>query len=48
MTGAPGEVLGLHSHRDYAAGGPENVVAGAQNAAPIPDPEVVPADGTNI
>jgi 4,5-DOPA dioxygenase extradiol len=94
MTGAPGEVVGLRSHRDYsaavptadhfvpalylaglaAAAGrpprimvegyaygslsmtsytldaalPEEVVVGAQQAASIPDPDVVPADATNI
>jgi 4,5-DOPA dioxygenase extradiol len=30
------------------AAGPEDVVAGAQDAAPIPDPDLVPPDGTNI
>jgi 4,5-DOPA dioxygenase extradiol len=94
LTGAPGEVVGLQSHRDYSAAvptpdhfvpalylaglaaaagrparimvegyaygslsmtsytldaaGPEDVVAGAQDAAPIPDPDLVPTDGTNI
>jgi 4,5-DOPA dioxygenase extradiol len=94
VTGAPGEVVGLQSHRDYSAAvptpdhfipalylaglaaaagrparimvegyaygslsmtsytldaaGPEDVVAGAQDAAPIPDPDLVPTDGTNI
>ncbi|MEA2670570.1 MAG: dioxygenase extradiol, partial [Chloroflexota bacterium] len=27
---------------------PEEVVVGAQDAAPIPDPDIVPADATNI
>jgi len=93
MTGAPGEVLGLHSHRDYAAAVPTpdhfipllylaglasaagrpartlvegyaygslsmtaytldatcpEAPAGAQDAAAIPDPDVVATDDTNI
>lgn len=94
MTGAPGEVLGLHSHRDYAAAVPtpdhfipllyvaglaaaagrpaqtlvegyaygslsmtaytldaacpETPAGAAEAAAPIPDPDVVPTDDTNI
>jgi 4,5-DOPA dioxygenase extradiol len=93
MTGAPGEVLGLHSHRDYTAAVPTpdhfipllyvaglaaaarrpartlvegyaygslsmtaytldaacpEGLTGDPQAAPIPDPTIVPADDTNI